>query len=213
MWSLIQRHFEPTLSGEWQPVFVCGRQSMWIVLTVFCVYLSATIPRCCVLTSDHAVLLQVGRAACAALQACCETSGQRFEPLAISLLPDLLKLLVISIVVVAESAHACMASIVQHCHSSRMLKGIVDPLVHDKSPRLRQRCAEYLHQMLLNWPHTVLSRDVSLIRGGVTKAVEDASPGTISRGSVLSFVLCRPCIHMPLQIACWQCFEPCCHWR
>ena len=126
----------------------------------------------------RALCLQVGRAACAALQACCETSSQRFEPLAIGLLPDLLKLLVISIVVVAEAAHSCMSVIVGNCHSSRMLKGIVDPLIHDKSPRLRQRCAEYLHQMLHQWPHTVLSRDVTLVSTGVTKAVEDASPGT-----------------------------------
>lgn len=135
------------------------------------------------------MLPQVGRAACAALQACCETSGQRFEPLAIGLLPDLLKLLVISIVVVAEAAHSCMTSIVQNCHSSRMLKGIVDPLVHDKSPRLRQRCAEYLHQMLLNWPHTVVSRDVSHISTGVMKAVEDASPGTTTFQYLISCVV------------------------
>ena len=127
--------------------------------------------------SDEGHVLHVGRAACAALQACCETSLQRFEPLAIGLLPDLLKLLVISIVVVAEAAHSCMTVIVHNCHSSRMLKGIVDPLVNDKSARLRQRCAEYLHQMLHQWPHTVLSRDVSLVSSGVTKAVEDASPG------------------------------------
>lgn len=122
----------------------------------------------------------MGRAACAALQACCETSGQRFEPLAIGLLPDLLKLLVISIVVVAEAAHSCMTIIVQNCHSSRMLKGIVDPLLHEKGPKMRQRCAEYLHQMLHQWPHTVLSRDVTHISTGLTKAVEDAAPGTIS---------------------------------
>lgn len=132
----------------------------------------------------------MGRAACAALQACCETSGQRFEPLAIGLLPELFKLLVISIVVVAEGAHTCMTTIVQLCHSSRMLKGVVEALLRDKSPKLRQRCAEYLHLMLQHWPHTVLSRDVTLISSGVTKAVQDASPGPISTYSMCCIESC-----------------------
>jgi hypothetical protein len=119
----------------------------------------------------------VARAACAAVAACAEEAGQRFEPLATALLPDLFKLLVISIVVMADAAHACMMTIVSCCHSSRLLKSIVDGLVTDKSARLRQRCAEYLHQVLQEWPHTVLSRDVQLVRSGVTKALEDASPG------------------------------------
>lgn len=124
--------------------------------------------------------MQVCRAACNALTACALPCGQKFEHLAYSLIPELFKQLVVSIVVVADAADACMHSIVRSCHSGRILKLFTDVLLNDKSPKLRQRCAEYMHQALQEWPASAFAREQQqLMRMGVTKAIEDASAGAL----------------------------------
>jgi hypothetical protein len=119
----------------------------------------------------------VARVACSALAACATAGGQRFEPLAFSLMPELFKLLVIAIVVMADAAHSCVSTIFYHCQSSRLLRQAIDGLLHDKSARLRQRCAEYLHKVLQEWPVSVYCQHMEHVRKGVTKAISDASPG------------------------------------
>ena len=122
--------------------------------------------------------LQVCRTACSALAACAHACGQKFEHLAYSLMPELFKQLIVAIVVVADAADACMHAIVSSCHSGRLLKLFTDALLNDKNPKLRQRCAEYMHQALQEWPQSAFAREQQqLMRMGVSKAIEDASAG------------------------------------
>lgn len=138
--------------------------------------------------------VQVGRVAYAALAACAHACGQKFEHLGYTLIPELFKQLVVAIVVVAESTDACMRAIVSSCHSGRILKLFTDALLNDKNPKLRHRCAEYMHQAMQEWPTSAFGREQQqLMRMGVTKAIEDASAGAflpppLSRPAMRTFL-------------------------
>lgn len=44
----------------------------------------------------------------------------------------------------AESADACVRSLLQHCHCARLLPRLCSTLCKDRSAKLRQCAAEYL---------------------------------------------------------------------
>lgn len=111
------------------------------------------------------------------VSACAAAVGQRFEPVAVAMLPELYKVLVSAIVVMAEAGDACMHRIVHHVHSVRLARTIIDTLNTDRSSKLRQCCASYLHQMLLEWPPTAYERIMDVVSRGVKSAITDAAPG------------------------------------
>ena len=49
----------------------------------------------------------------------------------------------------AEAANECVVSIIQNCHSHRLLPTICTAVCTDRNPKLRQHCATYLLQVLL----------------------------------------------------------------
>lgn len=160
----------------------------------------------------HLCVVQVGRVAFAALAACAVACGQKFEYLSYSLMPELFKQLVVSIVVVADAADACMRAFVTSCHSGRILKLFTDVMLNDKNPKLRQRCAEYMHQALQEWPPAAFAREQQqLVRMGVTKAIEDASAGTALRSpserNLRVFDQCA-CIASTIQAHAWHFLYP-----
>jgi len=68
-----------------------------------------------------------------------------FEPLAPIFLSALFKLLIITIKVIADSAHNCILSFLPFANSSIPL---VVQGISDQHPVLRGKCAEYLLQIL-----------------------------------------------------------------
>ncbi|KAK9849651.1 hypothetical protein WJX84_004288 [Apatococcus fuscideae] len=67
-----------------------------------------------------------------------------FEPMALTLFPELLKTLIITVQVMADAADACCSTIIQHCVSARLMSRICDVVKADKNAKLRQHCAGYL---------------------------------------------------------------------
>ncbi|GBG73139.1 hypothetical protein CBR_g12856 [Chara braunii] len=74
-----------------------------------------------------------------------------FEPLAEFLIPVLLKLVVITVLVIAESADNCIRTMLLHCRVARIVPRIADSAMHDRSPPLRLRCCDYALLVLESW--------------------------------------------------------------
>ncbi|AQK48834.1 CLIP-associated protein [Zea mays] len=63
----------------------------------------------------------------------------------------LFKLVVITVLVIAESADTCIKTILQNCKVGRILPRIVDTTKNDRSAILRARCCEYALLILEYW--------------------------------------------------------------
>ncbi|AQK48833.1 CLIP-associated protein [Zea mays] len=74
-----------------------------------------------------------------------------FEPCAKLFIPMLFKLVVITVLVIAESADTCIKTILQNCKVGRILPRIVDTTKNDRSAILRARCCEYALLILEYW--------------------------------------------------------------
>ncbi|XVF65020.1 hypothetical protein PTKIN_Ptkin09bG0213300 [Pterospermum kingtungense] len=86
-----------------------------------------------------------------------------FEVCAEMFIPVLFKLVVITVLVIAESADACIKTMLRNCKVSRVLPQIVDHAKHDRSAVLRARCCEYSLLMLEYWadaPEILRSADL-----------------------------------------------------
>ncbi|AQK48837.1 CLIP-associated protein, partial [Zea mays] len=71
--------------------------------------------------------------------------------LLITLMEMLFKLVVITVLVIAESADTCIKTILQNCKVGRILPRIVDTTKNDRSAILRARCCEYALLILEYW--------------------------------------------------------------
>ncbi|KAG0621726.1 hypothetical protein M758_3G044000 [Ceratodon purpureus] len=89
--------------------------------------------------------------ACQLLKVLAKELKSDFEVFAESFLPMLFKLVVITVLVIAESADACIKSILQHCKVARVLPKMVELAKHDRNAVLRARCCEYLLLVLEQW--------------------------------------------------------------
>ncbi|XP_022758590.1 CLIP-associated protein-like isoform X2 [Durio zibethinus] len=75
-----------------------------------------------------------------------------FEACAEMFIPVLFKLVVITVLVIAESADNCIKTILLNCKVARMLPRIADCAKNDRSAVLRARCCEYALLILEHWP-------------------------------------------------------------
>lgn len=57
------------------------------------------------------------------------------------------QVLVITVQVASEAADACLRTIVQACHHSKLLQAICHAVTTDKNAKLRQHCSVYLLQV------------------------------------------------------------------
>lgn len=89
----------------------------------------------------------IARQACHLIGVLARTLGPRFEPHAITLLPTLLGVLVITVAVMAESADVGVRGILQHCQTGRLLQVISDTVCREKNPKMRQFCVSFLVQV------------------------------------------------------------------
>ncbi|KAG8071455.1 hypothetical protein GUJ93_ZPchr0006g44838, partial [Zizania palustris] len=74
-----------------------------------------------------------------------------FEASAEIFIPVLFKLVVITVLVIAESADNCIKTILRNCKVSRILSLIADMAKNDRSAVLRARCCEYALLILEYW--------------------------------------------------------------
>ncbi|KAK4747190.1 hypothetical protein SAY87_026227 [Trapa incisa] len=74
-----------------------------------------------------------------------------FEACAEMFIPVLFKLVVITVLVIAESADNCIKTMLLNCKVARVLPRIADSAKSDRSSALRARCCEYALLILENW--------------------------------------------------------------
>ncbi|GER24978.1 CLIP-associating family protein [Striga asiatica] len=101
-----------------------------------------------------------------------------FEACAEMFIPALFKLVVITVLVIAESADNCIKTMLRNCKVSRSLPRIVDSAKNDRNAVLRARCCEYALLILEHWadaPEIHRSADLyaDLIRCCVADAMSE----------------------------------------
>ncbi|KAK4773433.1 hypothetical protein SAY87_028452 [Trapa incisa] len=98
-----------------------------------------------------------------------------FEACAEMFIPVLFKLVVITVLVIAESADNCIKTMLLNCKVSRVLPRIADSAKHDRSSVLRTRCCEYALLILENWPDAPeIQRSADLYEDLIRCCVADA---------------------------------------
>ncbi|KAJ4747074.1 CLIP-associating protein [Rhynchospora pubera] len=101
-----------------------------------------------------------------------------FEACAEIFIPVLFKLVVITVLVIAESADNCIKTILRNCKVARALPKIADTAKNDRSAVLRARCCEYALLVLEYWadaPEIQRSADIyeDLIKCCVADAMSE----------------------------------------
>ncbi|XP_019429579.1 PREDICTED: CLIP-associated protein-like isoform X1 [Lupinus angustifolius] len=98
-----------------------------------------------------------------------------FEACAEMFIPVLLKLVVITVLVIAESADNCIKTMLCNCKVARVLPRIADCAKNDRNAVLRARCCDYALLMLENWPDAPeMQRSVDLYEDMIRCCVSDA---------------------------------------
>ncbi|KAG2662518.1 hypothetical protein PVAP13_1KG542500 [Panicum virgatum] len=99
-----------------------------------------------------------------------------FEPYAELLIPVLLKNIVITILVIAESADNCIKEMLRNCKVARILPRIIEFAKNDRSAVLRARCCEYAILMLEYWVDTPeIQRSADLYEDLIKCCIADAT--------------------------------------
>ncbi|XP_027364185.1 CLIP-associated protein-like [Abrus precatorius] len=98
-----------------------------------------------------------------------------FEACAEMFIPVLLKLVVITVLVIAESADNCIKTMLRNCKVARVLPRIADCAKNDRSAILRARCCDYALLILEHWPDAPeIQRSADLYEDMIRCCVSDA---------------------------------------
>ncbi|KAL4326142.1 hypothetical protein GQ457_11G003460 [Hibiscus cannabinus] len=98
-----------------------------------------------------------------------------FETCAEIFIPVLFKLVVITVLVIAESADNCIKTMLRNCKVVRVLPRIADCAKNDRSAVLRARCCEYALLILEHWPDSPeIQRSADLYEELIRCCVADA---------------------------------------
>ncbi|WMV31945.1 hypothetical protein MTR67_025330 [Solanum verrucosum] len=98
-----------------------------------------------------------------------------FEACAEMFIPVLFKLVVITVLVIAESADNCIKTMLRNCKVGRALPRIADSAKNDKNAVLRARCCEYALLILEHWPDaSEVQRSAELYEDLIKCCVADA---------------------------------------
>ncbi|KAL3725153.1 hypothetical protein ACJRO7_030207 [Eucalyptus globulus] len=98
-----------------------------------------------------------------------------FEACAESFIPVLFKLVVITVLVIAESADNCIKTMLRNCKVSRVLPRFADCAKNDRNAVLRARCCEYALLVLEQWPDAPeIQRSADLFEDLIRCCVADA---------------------------------------
>ncbi|KXZ51447.1 CLASP protein [Gonium pectorale] len=124
----------------------------------------------------------IARQTCHLIGVLARALGPRFEQHALTLLPTLFGVLVITVAVMAESADVGVRNILRHCHATRVLQTIADGVCKEKNPKTRQFCATYLNVILEDWDVGVWSRQLEGVEAAIKAAVQDPTGDTRQSG-------------------------------
>ncbi|CAO2839845.1 unnamed protein product [Amaranthus hypochondriacus] len=98
-----------------------------------------------------------------------------FEFCAEQFIPVLFKLVVITVLVIAESADNCIKTMLRNCKVARVLPRIADCAKNDRNAVLRARCCEYALLVLEHWPdEPEIQRSADLYEDMIRRCVSDA---------------------------------------
>ncbi|XP_027934181.1 CLIP-associated protein-like isoform X1 [Vigna unguiculata] len=98
-----------------------------------------------------------------------------FEACAELFIPVLLKLVVITVLVIAESADNCIKTMLRNCKVARVLPRVADCAKNDRSAVLRARCCDYALLILEHWPDEAeIQRSADLYEDMIRCCVSDA---------------------------------------
>ncbi|XP_008810808.1 CLIP-associated protein-like isoform X1 [Phoenix dactylifera] len=98
-----------------------------------------------------------------------------FEACAEMFIPVLFKLVVITVLVIAESADNCIKTMLRNCKVARVLPRIADTAKNDRSAVLRARCCEYALLILEYWADAPeIQRSADLYEDVIKCCVADA---------------------------------------
>ncbi|KAJ8616826.1 hypothetical protein MRB53_036198 [Persea americana] len=98
-----------------------------------------------------------------------------FEACAEMFIPVLIKLVVITVLVIAESAANCIKTMLRNCKVARVLPRIADCAKNDRSSMLRARCCEYALLILEYWADAPeIQRSADLYEDLIKCCVADA---------------------------------------
>ncbi|KAL5562043.1 hypothetical protein UlMin_031790 [Ulmus minor] len=98
-----------------------------------------------------------------------------FEACAEMFIPVLFKLVVITVLVIAESADNCIKTMLRNCKVARVLPRIADCAKNDRNAILRARCCEYALLILEHWPDAPeIQRSADLFEDLIKCCVADA---------------------------------------
>ncbi|CAH9074425.1 unnamed protein product [Cuscuta epithymum] len=98
-----------------------------------------------------------------------------FEACAEMFIPVLFKLVVITVLVIAESADNCIKTMLRNCKVSRVLPRVADCAKNDRNAVLRARCCEYALLILEHWPDAPeIQRSADLYEELIKCCVADA---------------------------------------
>ncbi|MCD7470841.1 hypothetical protein HAX54_011004 [Datura stramonium] len=98
-----------------------------------------------------------------------------FEACAEMFIPVLFKLVVITVLVIAESADTCIKTMLRNCKVARALPRIADCAKNDRNAVLRARCCEYALLILEHWPDaSEIHRSAELYEDLIKCCVADA---------------------------------------
>ncbi|TKY62274.1 CLIP-associated protein [Spatholobus suberectus] len=98
-----------------------------------------------------------------------------FEACAEMFIPVLFKLVVITVLVIAESADNCIKTMLRNCKVARVLPRIADCAKGDRNSLLRARCCEYALLVLEHWPDAPeIHRSADLYEDMIKCCVSDA---------------------------------------
>ncbi|CAH2051173.1 unnamed protein product [Thlaspi arvense] len=104
-----------------------------------------------------------------------------FEACAEMFIPVLFKLVVITVLVIAESADNCIKTMLRNCKAARVLPRIAESAKHDRNAILRARCCEYALLTLEHWPDAPeIQRSVDLYEDLIRCCVADAMSEKVS---------------------------------
>ncbi|KAB1208773.1 CLIP-associated protein [Morella rubra] len=98
-----------------------------------------------------------------------------FEGCAEMFIPVLFKLVVITVLVIAESADNCIKTMLRNCKVARILPRMADCAKNDRNAILRARCCEYALLILEHWPDAPeIQRSADLYEDFIKCCVADA---------------------------------------
>eukprot|EP00210_Caulerpa_lentillifera_P006256 g5975.t1 len=133
----------------------------------------------------------VSRQACHVISVLVSYLGIKFDHMAIFFIPVLIKVLTITVQVMAEAADECIQWILHYCRSGKLLPKIVDCIVSEKCSKIRQHCIKYLLQVFDNWSPKQYERYVEFTFPGLRASLQDASSETREIGRMAVASLCQ----------------------